>query len=84
LQEKISPDKKFTDSEKIEVLIHKTIKKVSDDIEEMKFNTAISAMMIVVNEFEKEVNILPKEVGVIYTTEKGLKEMKNIKGPRVC
>lgn len=27
--------------------------------------------------FEKEVNILPKEVGVIYTTEKGLKEMKN-------
>ena len=31
--------------------IHKTIKKVSDDIEGMKFNTAIAAMMTLVNEF---------------------------------
>ena len=34
-----------------ESLIHKTIKKVSDDIENMKFNTAIAALMALVNEF---------------------------------
>ena len=31
--------------------IHKTIKKVSDDIEELKLNTAIAAMMSLVNDF---------------------------------
>ncbi|MCC8357413.1 MAG: leucine--tRNA ligase [Oscillospiraceae bacterium] len=31
--------------------IHRTIKKVSEDIEEMKFNTAIAAMMSLVNQF---------------------------------
>ncbi len=31
-------------------LLHKTIKKVGDDIESLSFNTAISAMMILVNE----------------------------------
>ncbi len=34
-----------------EAVIHKTIKKVSDDIEAMKFNTAIAAMMALVNDF---------------------------------
>jgi len=33
--------------------LHKTIKKVSEDIEAFKFNTAISAMMIYLNEVEK-------------------------------
>ncbi len=36
--------------DKIETLLHKTIKKVSEDIENLKFNTAISALMILVNE----------------------------------
>jgi len=31
--------------------LHKTIKKVRDDVEQFSFNTAISAMMIAVNEF---------------------------------
>ena len=31
-------------------LIHKTIKKVEEDIDNMKFNTAVSALMIFVNE----------------------------------
>jgi leucyl-tRNA synthetase len=35
-------------------LIQKTIKKVSEDIENMRFNTAVSALMILLNEFEKE------------------------------
>ena len=34
-------------------LIHKTIKKVSEDIEEMHFNTAISALMILATEMQK-------------------------------
>jgi leucyl-tRNA synthetase len=34
-------------------LLHKTIKKVSEDIEALKFNTAISAMMVFVNHVEK-------------------------------
>lgn len=37
----------------IEKLVHKTIKKVTEDIESMSFNTAISAMMILVNELYK-------------------------------
>ncbi len=35
-------------------LIHKTIKKVSEDIESMKFNTAISTLMVLTNEMEKQ------------------------------
>ena len=42
---------------KLDSLLHKTIKKVTEDIENLRFNTAISAMMILVNEFEKEKNI---------------------------
>lgn len=34
--------------------LHKTIKKVTSDIESMSFNTAVSAMMILVNELYKE------------------------------
>ena len=34
-----------------EALVHKTIKKVSDDIENMKFNTAIAALMTLTNQF---------------------------------
>ncbi len=36
-----------------EALLHKTIKKVADDIEAMKFNTAIAAMMTLVGDFQK-------------------------------
>ena len=40
-----------------EALVHKTIKKVSDDIEKMKFNTAIAALMTLTNQFyDKGVN----------------------------
>lgn len=37
-----------------EKMIHKAIKKVSSDIEEMKFNTAIATFMTMVNEFYKD------------------------------
>jgi len=39
---------------KLEKLLHKTIKKVTEDIENFRFNTAISALMILVNELEKQ------------------------------
>ena len=38
-------------SEKNEALIHKTIKKVTADIDDLKMNTAIAALMTMVNEF---------------------------------
>ena len=34
-----------------EALVHRTIKKVTEDIESMKFNTAIAALMAMVNEY---------------------------------
>ena len=38
-------------SSKNEAVIHKTVKKVTEDIDELKMNTAIAAMMSMVNEF---------------------------------
>ena len=40
-------------SAKFEKMMHQTIKKVSYDIEDMKFNTAVSTLMTMVNEFYK-------------------------------
>ena len=56
--------KKITDVESDEDLtrlIHQTIKKVTNDIEALRFNTAISQMMILVNEI-KELDAYPKTV----------------------
>ncbi len=38
------------DTQKLETPFHKTIKKVSSDIEDMKFNTAIAALMTLTND----------------------------------
>ncbi len=40
-------------SPKMETSMHKTIKKVTYDIENMKYNTAVAAMMSLINEFYK-------------------------------
>ena len=40
-------------SAEFEKMMHKAIKKVSEDIEEMKFNTAVSTFMTMTNEFYK-------------------------------
>ncbi len=42
-----------TYSKEIEKLIHQSIKKITHDIEDMKFNTCISTLMTMVNEFYK-------------------------------
>ncbi len=44
-------------SEKFEKMMHKAIKKVSSDIEEMKFNTSVATFMTMINEFYKEKQI---------------------------
>ena len=43
---------------------HKTVKKVSDDIENMKFNTAIAAMMTLLNEIYDVGTLTTDELGV--------------------
>lgn len=53
-------DKKLKPSEKTESDLHELINKVSADIESFSFNTAISAMMIFVNEIDKEDKISQK------------------------
>jgi len=42
-------DGPFSVGGEVEILLHQTIKKVSEDIEGMHFNTAVSALMILVN-----------------------------------
>ncbi len=44
-------------NKKLDSLVHKTIKKVTEDIEAMRFNTAISQLMIFTNELDKEKEI---------------------------
>ena len=48
-------------SEQLNKTLHKTIKKVTEDIESMGFNTAISAMMVLVNELYNE-KVRPKSI----------------------
>jgi len=48
---------KVIERESDETLLHETIKKVTEDIEAMRFNTAISSMMIFLNELSKEDNL---------------------------
>ena len=49
LEQKVTPGDSY--SKENEASIHRTIKKVTEDIEAMKFNTAIAALMTLVNEF---------------------------------
>lgn len=65
LHEKVVHDDDETIAETIlaDKIIHKTIKKVSDDIEAMRFNTAVSSLMIAVNELEKEKTLSAKQYG---------------------
>ncbi len=48
-------------SDELKILFHQTVKKTGDDIKNFKFNTAISALMILAGEFEKQKEI-PKNL----------------------
>jgi len=51
LKDMLTDDENY--SKALEIKMHQTIKKVSSDYESMKYNTAIAAMMGLVNEFYK-------------------------------
>ncbi|MDO8620653.1 MAG: leucine--tRNA ligase [bacterium] len=51
----------------LSTLLHQTIKKVGEDIIGFKFNTAISALMILTNALEKEPVLPPKTLAVLIT-----------------
>lgn len=57
-------DKYSADMEKS---VNKTIKKVGEDFERMKFNTAIAAMMSLVNEFTKKGSVTKAEYMTLIT-----------------
>ncbi len=48
----------------LETLFHKTIKKVTEDIEAMKFNTAIAQMMILINAIYDHGSLTKDEFGI--------------------
>ena len=60
----IESDKvKGEENKNLEQLYHSTVKKVTEDYENLKFNTAISTLMIFMNAVSKE-EVLPKEYAV--------------------
>jgi leucyl-tRNA synthetase len=63
LHEKV--DKESSVQDDITKSIHKAIKKVSDDIEAMAFNTAVSTLMITVNEMEKVPSVSREQYGTL-------------------
>lgn len=52
--------KPAAENKKIKQALHATIKKVTEDIAELRYNTAISAMMILLNEFEADAKNVTK------------------------
>ena len=63
LQNKLNNNEDY--SKKLEVIINKTIKKVTEDIINLDYNTAVSALMILLNEMEKEEEISKKDYRTI-------------------
>ena len=63
LQEKLNNNETY--SKKLETIIHKTIKKVTNDLETLNYNTAVSALMILLNDMEKEESITRADYRVL-------------------
>ncbi len=59
MQEILTDENEY--SKEFESMIHKAIKKVTNDIEEMKFNTSVATFMTMVNEFTKSKKITRAE-----------------------
>ena len=60
LQEMLNDEEDI--SESLRVIVNQTIKKVSEDYERMKFNTAIAQMMTLVNEFYQKGSVTRGEL----------------------
>lgn len=60
--------------DKMDILINKTIKKITDDIENFRFNTSVSSLMIMLNDFlHKDIN-----TGLTQSTPVTIPQMKKI------
>ena len=59
LQDIVTDEKGF--SKDLETKMHQTIKKVSSDYENLKYNTAIAAMMALINDFYKKNSVTDDE-----------------------
>ncbi len=57
--------KEVSPSKNLERILHETIEKVTSDVKEFKFNTAISSLMILNNEFRKEKEV-PREFFLVF------------------
>ena len=54
-------------SKKLEPIIHKTIKKVQNDLTKMAYNTAISSLMILANSYEEQPSITKEDYHLLLT-----------------
>ena len=89
LKDKVNDKEEYTES--LEILINKTIKKVTEDIDTMNYNTAVSALMILANAYDKLDSISRKDYRTLlvllnpiapHVTEE-LNEMLNL-GKPIC
>ena len=60
LQDMVTDEEGY--SKELETKMHQTIKKVSNDFENLKFNTAIAAMMSLLNDFSKKGSVTKTEM----------------------
>ena len=65
LQDLVTDDMAY--SADMETKMHQTIKKVSNDFESLKYNTAIAAMMALINDFYKKGSITKGELKTLIT-----------------
>ena len=63
LKDKVTNDNKY--SSNLEILINQTIKKVTNDLDNMKYNTAVSSLMILLNEYEKQDKITKEDYHIL-------------------
>ncbi len=89
MKDKVNDSNEYTES--LEILINKTIKKVTEDIDTMNYNTAVSALMILANAYDKLDSISRKDYRTLlvllnpiapHVTEE-LNEMLNL-GKPIC
>lgn len=59
------PARGANNSPELEVLMNQTIKKVGEDIDELKMNTALSTLMILTNELEKLPQVSREQYGTL-------------------
>ena len=65
LQDIVSDESGY--SSDLEATMHKTIRKVSSDFETLKFNTAIAALMSLINDFTKKGSVTKDELKTFLT-----------------